>query len=432
MRSIDVNYGRTKINISVEEEDLIGVIEGNEFKVSKSEDEIILDALHNPIGSPRLKELVHEGETVCVVIPDVTRAWQKTDKFVYRIIEELNLGGIEDKDITIISALGSHRKQTKEEHEKLIGEELSKRFEVIDHDCLDKENLTYLGETTYGTPIIVNKRVVECDHLVLAGGIVYHFLAGYGGGRKTVLPGISSYETIMKNHSLSLSKELGQGKNTDAKCGKLKGNPVHEDMMQAAAFLRPTFIFNVIAGHNGSIAAAVSGNYVEAFLEGCNIVDQMDGVTINEKADLVVSSAGGYPKDINFYQTSKTIINAIEAVKEGGTLIILSQCCEGLGGNQDVQDILLNFEGLLDREKELRREYSISKDIGYIFCEIAKKVDVILVSDLNPEFLKKTGITVVKTVEEALEMTYNKRGKNLKTYVMPVAAATFPRIADVK
>lgn len=426
MKKIEMNYGRVKVTASVKEENLMGIIEGNEFKLTKSEDEIILDALHNPIGSPRLKELVHPGETVCLVIPDVTRAWQKTDRFLSKIIEELNTGGVNDKDITIISALGSHRNQTAEEHEKLIGKDLVKRFDVIDHDCFDKENLVYLGETTYGTPVILNKKAVECDHVVLAGGIVYHFLAGCGGGRKTVLPGISSYETIMKNHSLSLSKNLGEGKNEDAKCGKLKGNPIHEDMMQAAAFLKPTFLFNVIAGHDGNIAAAVSGNYVEAFYEGCNIVEQMDGVEINDKADLVIATAGGYPKDINFYQTSKTIINAREAVKEGGTIIILSECSEGLGGNQDVQDILLNFDTLLDREKELRREYSISKDVGYIFCETACKFDVIMVSDLNPELLKKANIKVVKTLDEALEITYNKKGENLKTYVMTAAANTFP------
>lgn len=426
MKNIEMNYGRVKVTASVKEENLMGIIEGNEFKLTKSEDEIILDALHNPIGSPRLKELVHPGETVCLIIPDVTRAWQKTDRFLSKIIEELNAGGVNDKDITIISALGSHRNQTAEEHEKLIGKDLVKRFDVIDHDCFDKENLTYLGETTYGTPVILNKKAVECDHVVLAGGIVYHFLAGCGGGRKTVLPGISSYETIMKNHSLSLSKNLGEGKNEDAKCGKLKGNPIHEDMMQAAAFLKPTFLFNVIAGHDGNIAAAVSGNYVEAFYEGCNIVEQMDGVEINDKADLVIATAGGYPKDINFYQTSKTIINTVEAVKDGGTMIILSECSEGLGGNQDVQDILLNFDTLLDREKELRREYSISKDIGYIFCELANKFDVIMVSDLNPELLKKANIKVVKTLEEALEITYSKKGENLKTYVMTAGANTFP------
>ncbi len=430
MKSIELNYGKGTVNLSLEEKNIIGIIEGNEFKVSSSEDEIILDALHNPIGSPRLKELVHTGETVCLVIPDITRAWQKTDKFLYRLVEELNAGGVKDEDITVISAAGSHRKQTKAEHKKLLGKELANRLSVIDHDCFDKENLSYVGETTYGTPVWVNKKALECDHIVLAGGIVYHFLAGYGGGRKTVLPGICSYETIMHNHALCLKENLGEGKNPNSACSRLQGNPVHEDMMQAAAFLRPTFMFNVVAGHNGKIAAAVSGNYIEAFYGGCKIVDKMDGINIKEKADLVIGTAGGFPKDINFYQTSKTIINVKEAVREGGTMIILSQCSEGLGGNQDVQDMLLNYDNLLDREKELRREYSISKDIAYIFCDLASVYDVIFVSDLDPEFLKKANITVVKTLEEALEITWSKKGKDLKTYVMTAAASTFPKMVD--
>lgn len=430
MKNFELDYGSTKVKVSIEDKNLLGIIESKPFTVRQSEDEIILHALQNPIGSPRLKELVNPGETVCLVIPDVTRVWQKTDKFLYKIVEELNKGGVKDKDITIISALGSHRKQSRDEHVKLLGGTLAKRFEVIDHDCFDEDNLVYLGETTYGTPVKVNRKAYECDHIILTGGIVYHFLAGWGGSRKTILPGISSYQTIMKNHSLTLNENLGEGKNPNVRSGKLKDNPVHEDMMQAAAFLRPTFMFNVIVDIKGSIVSAVSGSYIEAFYEGCNIVEKLDSVNISEKADLVIATAGGYPKDINFYQTSKTIMNAKEAVKKGGTIIILSQCSEGLGGNEDVKDMILNYDNMLEREKELRREYSISKDVAYIFCDVASKSDVIFVSDLDPNLVKKANITVVKTVEEALELTYKKKGSNLKTYIMPHAANTFPKIAE--
>lgn len=429
MENVEMKYGSGVISVPVDEDNLLGILEGNPIKIEKTEDEIVLEALHNPIASPRLKELVHAGETVCVVISDITRAWQRTDRFLGRIIEELNEGGVKDEDIVILSAAGSHRYQTEEEHEKLIGKDLMKRFKVVDHSCHDKDNLVYLGETSYGTPISINKHALECDHVVLTGGIVYHFLAGWGGGRKAILPGISSYETIMKNHALSLTDKLGEGKNTEAGAGKLNGNPVHEDMLQAVAFVRPTFLFNTITGgHDGRIIGAVAGNYIEAHLEGCRIVESIDGVNIKEKADLVIGTAGGYPKDINFYQTIKTILNTREAVKEGGTIIIASQCSEGLGDNEDVRKILLNFDTLLDREKELRREYSISKDIGYIFCETAQKYDVIFVSELDPKLVEKANITVVKTIEEALEMTYAKKGKNLKTYVMTHAANTFPKV----
>lgn len=426
MEKIKVKYGNTSIDISVKKENLIGVIEANTFGKGKSEDEIIQEAIENPIGSARLRELVQKGERVCVVIPDVTRAWQKTDKYLYKIVEELRLGGIEDENIVFISALGSHRKQTREEHEKLLGEKLAAKFDVIDHDCYDKDNLVYLGETTYGNRVYINKIAMECDHIVITGGIVYHLLAGYAGGKKTILPGIAGAETIMKNHSLSLNDKLGESVKDGVCSGGTEENPVHLDMLEAASFVRPTFMFNVIMGSEGQIAAAVAGSYIKAHEDGMKILKNIDGVDIKEKGDLVIASAGGYPKDINLYQSVKTLTNAREAVKEGGYIIAAIECSEGLGGDKDIQNLILNYDNILDREKFVRENFTISKFIAYCLCETAHKFKVILISDIKQELVKNANITVVNTMEEALEIVYKEKGENLKTYVMPHAANTLP------
>lgn len=428
MKKIELKYGDSVMSAEIEEKSVLQVIESSSISVSKQEDELIQEALEHPIGSARLKELVHAGETVCVVIPDSTRLWQKSDKYLWRIVEELHAGGVKDEDITFISALGTHRKQTKQEHRQLLGEALADRFEVIDHDCFDKEQLVYLGTTTYDTPIYINKTALACDHIVLTGGIVYHFLVGWSGGKKSILPGIASYETVMANHALSLSTTFGKGANPDVRSGNIISNPVHDDMLQAASFVRPTFLFNVITGSNGDIVGAVAGNYIAAHAVGRDMVDKMDGVAIDEKADLVIATAGGYPKDINLYQSIKTVINAREAATPGGTIIILSECREGLGGNAEVQDMILNYNTVLEREKALRADYSISKYVGYYFCETAAKFDLILVSDIDPNLLSKANITVVKTLEEALSETYKKKGTNLKTHLMPHAANTLPKL----
>lgn len=428
MKNFQMNYGHTSMDFSLNEKNILQIIQSNEFKNDKSEDEIIDYAIENPIGSPRLKELVHTGETVCIVIPDVTRLWQKTYKFLYKIVDELNKGGVEDKDILFISALGTHRKQTEEEHKELLGEELSKRFKVLDHDCYDKNNLKYMGETTYGTPIWINKKALECDHIVLTGGIVYHFLVGWSGSRKYVLPGISSYETVMANHALSLSPKMGGGTHPKVRSGNIIGNPVHEDMMQAAAFVRPTFMFNVVMSPDGNIGGAVAGNYIEAHAKGRDLVDSIDGVSIKEKADLVIATADGYPKDINLYQSIKIIINAREAAKEGGTLIIVTECSEGLGGNEEVQDMILNYDTLLEREKALRADYSISKFVGYYMCETAQKFDFILVSKLDPKLVEKANIKVVDSIKSALDLVKATKGDNLTVHLMPHAANTLPKL----
>lgn len=425
MKIVKMKYGTDEIDVRIPKKNLLSIIEPNEFKVYKTEEEIIKDALEKPTASARLKELIKSGESVCIVIPDNTRKWQKTQIVVPLIVEEIASAGVRDENIMIISALGAHRFQTKEEHSQLVSPEIADRIKVIDHDCNDKENLTYLGETTRGTPIYVNKKVLEYDHVVLVGGVIYHFLAGFGGGRKTVLPGISSYETIMKNHSLTLLPKFGEGVHPKVRNGCIEGNLLHEDMVEAASFVRPTFLFNVIV-NSDRIVGAVAGNYIKAHEKGCEIVKKIDSVSIEEKADLVIASAGGFPKDINMYQCIKTIVNARDAVKEGGTIILIIECSEGLGGNEEARDMILNYDSLEERERELRRKYSISKYVSYYFVESAVKHNLIFVSDINPKLVEKANIKVVKTIDEALKYTYEKFGNKLKTCLMPHAANTVP------
>ena len=428
MKEINMKYGQGTMQAMIEEKNLLQIIESNAFKQDKTEDEIISEALNNPIDSDRLKDIVHEGETVCIIISDITRSWQKPHKFLYKIVDELNAGGVKDEDILFISAQGTHRKHTKAEHEILLGENLSKRFEVYDHDCFDEENMVYLGDTSHGTPVIVNKKAMLCDHIVLTGAIIYHFLVGWSGGKKSILPGISSFKTISANHSLSLNDGLGSGTRECVCSGNIIGNPVHDDMLQGAAMVKPAFMFNVVMGPNGNIAGAVAGNYITAHEAGRKLVDSIDGVNIKKKSDIVIASAGGAPKDINLYQSIKTLINAKEAVVDGGTIIVLARCNEGIGEVKDINDMILNFDNMLDREKDLRGNYTISKYVGYFFCETGEKYKLILVSEIDPALLKNTKIILAKTLEEALEIANKGKKKDLTINVMPHGASTLPKL----
>lgn len=428
MKNLELKYGREKVRFSMPEEDIIKVIDHNPFKVDKTEKEVIKEAIENPICSAPLKELVHENEKVCIVIPDVTRAWQKVSTYLPYVLEEVKKGGVKDEDIVFLSSTGSHREQTEEEHKLLVGEEIYSKYKVIDHICTKKDDLVYCGKTSYNTPVSINRYAAEADHVILVGAIIYHFLVGYSGGKKAILPGISSYETIMANHALSFTGELGEGENKNVRAGNTCENPIHLDMLEAASFVRPTFMFNAIMGSDGNIAAAVSGNYIKAHEAGRTYVDKVDGVEIKEKADLAIATAGGFPKDINFYQSSKTIVNSREAVKEGGSIIILSECSEGLGGDDGVRMMLTDFDNNLDREKELRDNYSISKHTSYIACDTAEKFNLILVSNIDPQLMKNTKIRVVKTLDEALELVKKEKGEHLRTYIMPHAANTLPKL----
>lgn len=407
------------------------VIEGNPKQDGRTEDQILDEALAHPIDSVRLSELVHPGERVCIVMPDITRSWQKTHVYLYKIVDELNAGGVKDRDIVFLSATGTHRRQTNEEHRRMLGEKLADRFKVIDHDCLDHQNHVYLGTTSFGTPVSIDRRALDCDHIVITGAIVYHFLPGWSGGKKSILPGIASYESIMHNHGLSLLPEFGAGIAPTVHSANIQQNPVHQDMLEAASFVKPLFLFNVVMGHNGEIAGAVAGNYLTAHTKGRELVDRLDSVHIRGRSDLVIATAGGYPKDINLYQGIKVLINAREAVRKHGTIILLVECSEGIGGDDGLYKIMTAFRNLDDRERYLRDAFSITKFVGYYFCSVAQQYHLILVTGLDSQPFQNTGILVVKTLREALALAQDTCEAGGSINVMPHGANTYPVLNDL-
>lgn len=385
-------------------------------------------ALDHPIDSAPLKELVKPGEKVCLVISDVTRRWQSPETYLPILVAELESAGIRDEDMLIISATGTHRRQTPEEHKGLVTEAVYDRIQVVDHQCTDEENLAYVGTTTRGTPVWLDKRALACDKIILTGGVVYHFMAGFGGGRKSVLPGIAGRETIMKNHNLALNPGLGNGSNPDVRSANMNAtNPVHADMMEACSMVNPTFLVNVVVNDEQEIIAAFAGNWVTAHQAACDLVDRMYGVPAREKTPQVIASAGGFPKDLNFYQTIKTLCNALEVVEDGGTIILVTRSNEGFG-SADTEKQIAGYATMLDREKALREDFSIGAFIGYLFAESAEKYHLIAVTGMEQSDFGTANIHVVKTLDEALELSRKlNSGKDLRTTLMPHGANTLPK-----
>ena len=425
MKTIKMKLGNGYVDVSVPEENLLGVILKEAPPSAMTEEDVIQDALAHPIGSPRLKEIVKPGEKVCIVVSDITRAWQRMSVYLPFIVKELNDAGIKDKDIRFLCALGYHRKQTPEEHAKLLGPELIKRFRVTDHDCLDKDNMVQLGATSRGTPVIINKIATEADHLVLTGCCTYHPWVGWGGGKKSILPGISSIDSIQKNHLMMLD-ELGK-QLPEVKSGNIINNPIHLDMLEVAAIVRPSFMFNVIMGHDGKINRAVCGDCVAAHDVGHGIVDDLYEVPIEELADITISSQGGYPKDIDVCQTGKGIYHTQEATKPGGTMIILSDCSEGIGP-PGADTIFLECTTNAEREREVRKLFTVPKYVSYYMCTAAEKWNIIIVGNGDPSLLAKTAFQTAKTVDEALEMAFKRGGRSQKIYLMPQGSSALPKL----
>ncbi len=425
-----MKYSDTEFAVSLDPKQILTEVHANQVDFPKrTVREHIEYALDHPIGAGPIEEAVQPGDKVCIIISDVTRRWQQPSTYLPILVERLNRAGIPDQDLLILCATGTHRPQTEEEHISLVGEELYRRIRFIDHRCDDKEHLTYMGTTSRGTPVWLDSYAMSCDKIILTGGVVYHFLAGFGGGRKSIVPGIAGRETINTNHNNALNKGLGSGSNPRVCNGNMtETNPFHSDLMECAAFAKPAYLLNVIVDDNYQIVGAFAGDWRKAHAAAAKAVEQLDGVPIPHRAPLVISSAGGYPKDINLYQTSKTLSNALNAVAPGGTMILLSQCREGFG-DPDCEAQICNYDSMEAREKDLRAHFSIGGFVGFLFAESSENYHLILVTDLPRERFARTKIQIAHTLDEALALAAQCNGGSLEgmeTILMPHGGSTFP------
>lgn len=412
MKSIELKYGSKKISLKLEEGNILSVLSGKKLSSLINPEEKIKRVLKYPISSKSFHELFNAGEKVAIIVSDRTRNVAAT-VFLPVIINELNAIGIQDNDIFIVFAVGTHRLHTSAEHIKIVGEDLAKRIKLIDHDSQDRGNIVKLGTTSRGTVVEVNKTVAEADRIILTGAITYHYFAGYGGGRKAVLPGVSAFDTIQANHKLCLTSE-------NAKTGILAGNPIHEDMVEAAKMLDPDFIFNVIMDDSGRIAAAFAGELVAAHEAGCEALDNNYMVGVKSKARAVIASAGGGTKDLNFVQSHKAMEMASYALEEGGTMILLGESSEGFPSGEYMKYVNLGSAKAI--EEELNRNFTIAGHTVLSAFKKAERFKIIWVSRLDRSTIQKFGIIPADNLAEAM----NLAEKLEPAYVMPEAYNTFP------
>lgn len=348
----------------------------------------------NAIGSPPLRTLVGPGDDVTVIVSDITRAWMHQDRVCTQLLHYLHdVAGVDYGRVTFLVALGTHRPMTEAEMRRVVGDTVLAHARAVNHDASGP--LIHLGVTSRGTDVDVNPLAVG-RKVILLGGTVHHLLAGYGGGRKSVVPGVAGEATIRQNHIHALHPT--QPRSSEAVgCGRLAGNPVHEDMMEAAAMVAPVFGINLVVDGRGEHIALPSGHWARAWEESCRLVDRYNGVPIARRFDAVVAACGGFPKDMNLYQASKAMINAREAVKEGGRIVFLAECPEG-GGPAEFFDWSRHLPGG-GLDKALREDFSIAGYVFYVCCEIAAHTDFHMVSRLGADVLAPMRIHAARESE---------------------------------
>ncbi|MDU2063879.1 MAG: nickel-dependent lactate racemase [Sporomusaceae bacterium] len=421
-----LKYGKEEMSLTIPEKQLICEVLGKEYPPLTDVVTAVRQAIRQPIDAPPLREIVKPGEKVVLTVSDITRAWQRMDLILPVLLAELNEAGIPDPNITILIAVGGHRQNTVEECKLLCGEGVFERVRVLNHDAWDEANMVYLGKTSRGTKVSVNRIMAEADKVILTGGIIYHYMVGYGGGRKSIIPGCSSIQTIRQNHLWALGQQDGSGSNPNSISGKTSGNECHEDMMEIAAFVKPDFIVNMVPTPDGKVGGIFAGNWISAWQQGTKLVDEIYGVDIPAKADIVITTAGGYPKDINLYQTGKTMDNACYAVKRGGVVILLSEC-------PDIYEPLEFSDwfkhGTKDKiETAVRDNFAIPGWVVLKEMECSDLASFIMVTrPENVELVTKANMTAAASLDEALALAKQRSLTSEPTYiVMPQGANTVP------
>ncbi len=408
---IDLASGKGHLEVDLNGLEKISIITTNPPPVLKANEQIIADAFSQPIDSPTLGELLKakKPNSVVIIVNDITRP-TPYNYILPPLLKELHESGISKHKITIVIALGIHRPHTEEENRKIYGDYIVDNYRVINHDCDDK--LATIGTLANGMALEINETVAQADFVITTGLVELHYFAGYSGGRKSILPGIASRRLIEANHKMMDHPQAFLGNYTD--------NPVGFLMQEAAEKVGVDFIVNIVMASKEKIAFAVSGNIVSAWLEAVKYCESTNVVTIPHKADIVIASAGGFPKDINLYQAQKALDSAALAVKENGTIILVAECTEGFG-EEVFEKWVLESKSLEDIRDRFYHSFQLGGHKAFAISRVVSQCRVILVSKLDRNKIEKLHLIGENDVGRALRLALESVEQEPEIIVMPEA-----------
>ncbi len=414
-RTIPIPYYTSTLALHVEEENLKAVLTAkmHGFHAEKSQEQLVLDALEHPVGSPRLRTLAEGKRKIVIVTSDHTRA--VPSKITLPLLLKEIRSGNPDADITILIATGLHRPTTEEEQRRMFGDEIVDHEKIAINNAFAPEQFVELCTLPSGAVFQVNRLAAECDLLVTEGFVEPHFFAGFSGGRKSILPGICSERTVNENHSYkAVSHPLSNS-------GMLKDNPIHADMLCAAKAVNVQFIFNVALDGEKKIVAAWAGDLEKAHEAGVAFIRQWSQCPV-VTGDIVVTSNGGYPLDQNLYQSPKAMATAEACAGEDGVIIMCCSCCDGMGGAHFGQLIQRGTPDEIDRYlSSIPPEKTIPEQWCTQVCvRVLRKHPVILVTTfLSHDEVRKANMIPASTPDEALEIAYRLKGEQASVVVIP-------------
>lgn len=415
LQKIQIPYGKGFLSCEIPEEKILEVLCSNisEYIPEGSPEEVVKKAMEHPIGSPTLKELSKGKKNVVIIISDHTRPVPSKVIMPF-MLKEIREGNPE-ADITLLVATGCHRGTKQEELISKLGKEIVESEKILVHDC-DSPDVVDLGRMPSGGPLVINRRIVEADLVVAEGFIEPHFFAGFSGGRKSILPGVAARKVVLANHNGAFIAD------PHARTGNLENNPIHEDMIYAAKKAGLHYIVNVVLDEKHNTIYAVAGDVEKAHMAGCEFLSKYCRVSA-KKADIVITSNGGYPLDQNIYQAVKGMTAAEAAVKEGGVIIMAAECMDGDGGEYFYQTFAKekNLERMTKKFIETLPEATvIDQWQSQIFARVLQHAHVIFISEVDDSVVENFQMIPARNIKEALEKAEKLLGNtNARITVIP-------------
>ena len=409
---VELKKGREVLNLDIAKSNLLDILVPANLPSGLNEKEIVRNSILNPIGSKSLKDIFNDEDKIVIITSDITRP-MPTYKVLPVLANELFKANVKKENIEVVFARGSHRFHSEEEKKHLMGE----MYGVISCYDSDSEHLVHVGTTSRGTPVDIDERVMKADKRICLGNVEYHYFAGFSGGYKAIMPGVSTPSAITLNHRLMVSEK--------AKAGNIVDNPVRLDIDEAGKMVGVDFIVNVILNTKKEIIDCFSGDATLAHKEACKRLEEIYASNIQEKADIVIVSNGGAPKDLNLYQTQKALDNAGHAIKENGVIILIGSCLEGFG-NKTFEEWMLNYKDPDVMINKLHEHFMLGAHKATAIAMLKKKCDIYFVSDMDEEAVNKTFLKPYKDINRAYEDALKKTGNSSKVIAMPYGGSTLP------
>ncbi len=414
-------YGRTEIPFDYDPA-RFRVLASGAPEQGELSDAALLEAMEAGIGSPPLSQVVTPRDRVLVVVPDATRA--SGSALISRLLlQRFTELGLADGRIEFLIGAGTHRAPTDAEIEAIVSPEVRARVVLHCHDAFDESGLVRIGITPRGTPVEINRRLLEVDRTILIGAIGFHYFAGFSGGRKGLLPACASDRSIQANHLLGFDR-VTLSKAPGVATAALDGNPVSEDMEDAARLFGPSYLLNSVLDARGRIVALYAGDWFAAHRRGCAEYLADHSVSVATRRDLVIASVGGAPRDQNMIQSHKALEHARVVLADGGDLILLAECADGLG-KPDFLDWFVPG-GADATARLLVSNYKINGQTAWGIRWKAERYRVQLISSLPDDAVTRMGMTPRASLEDALASCLDRAG-----YILPQGLATLPILSDV-